>query len=113
MPNVQPGDILRLTHASTLGTRDYTLQGSPWIDARLFEARVTVAGVESEPLRIMEKTKRRVRKVKRVQSKHRYTEVLVTELRVKSLEELAREGVLGEGVEMHAATVDGEVGVAL
>ena len=69
----------------------------------MFEARVTVAGVESEPLRIKEKTKRRVRKVKHVRSKHRYTEVLVTELRVKGIEELAREGVLGEGAEMDAA----------
>ena len=95
---MQPGDVLRLTHASTLGTRDYTLRGAPWVDGRLFEARAVVAGVESEPMRVMEKTKQRNRKVKRVKSKHRYTEVLLTELRVRTLEELEREGIVGDVV---------------
>jgi large subunit ribosomal protein L21 len=88
MPGVQPGDVLRLTNASTLGSRDYTLRGAPYVDGRLFECRAVVAGVESEPMRFMEKTKRRNRKVKTVKSKHKYTELIVGELKVKSLGDL-------------------------
>ena len=48
-------------------------------------------GVESEPMRMKEKTKRRQRKVKTVKSKHRYTILKVKEVRVRDLEEI--EGV--------------------
>lgn len=88
MPGVQPGDILRLTSASTLGSRDYTLRGAPYVDPRLFECRAVVMGVESEPMRVKEKTERRNRRLKRVKSKHKYTELTVKELKVKSLGEL-------------------------
>ena len=91
MPNVQPGDILRLTNASTIGSRDYTLRGSPYVDSRLFECRAIVVGLESEPMRMKEKTARRNRRLKTVRSKHRYTELVVRELRVKSLEEIEGE----------------------
>lgn len=55
--------------------------------------------MESEPLRIKEKTKRRRRHVQRIKSKHRYTILRVMEVKVKSLEELVEEGaeVLKEG----------------
>jgi len=46
-----------------------------------------VIGIESEPMRIMEKTKRRQRHVKHVYSKHRFTVLRISELGVKSLEE--------------------------
>ena len=59
-----------------------------YLDERLFVCRALVMGVESEPLRIKEKTKRRQRHVKRVKSKHRYTILKIKELRVKSLEEI-------------------------
>lgn len=92
MPNVQPGDVLRLNRASVLGSRDFTLKGAPYVDERLFECRVRVLGTESEPLRIKEKTKRRNRHVKRVKSKHKYTILRVMEIKVKSLDELLAEG---------------------
>lgn len=92
MPNVQPGDVLRLNRASVLGSRDFTLKGTPYVDERLFECRVRVLGTEAEPLRIKEKTKRRNRHVKRVKSKHKYTVLRVMEVKVRPLEELLAEG---------------------
>lgn len=94
MPKVKTGDILRFNRASALGSRDFTLKGSPHIDERLFECRVRVIGVESEPLRIKEKTKRRQRHTKQARSKHRYTTMRVMDVRVKSPEELLKEGAV-------------------
>ncbi|KAK0392434.1 hypothetical protein NLU13_1929 [Sarocladium strictum] len=88
MPGVLPGDVLRLNRASVLGSRDYTLKGAPQIDERVFECRATVIGVESEPMRIKIKTKRRQRKKKQAKSKHRYTILRISELNVKSLEDI-------------------------
>lgn len=88
MHGVKPGDVLRLNRAANLGSRDYTLKGSPYLDERLFECRATVVGVESEPMRVKEKTKRRQRRVKRVKSKMRFTVLRVSEVRVRGLEEL-------------------------
>jgi large subunit ribosomal protein L21 len=92
MPDVVPGDILRLDRASVLGSRDYTLKGTPYIDKRFFECRARVMGVEAEPMRVKEKTKRRQRRVKTVKSKHRYTVLRITEVRINSIVE-------GEGIE--------------
>jgi len=36
MPGVVPGDVLRLNRASSLGSRDYTLKGAPYLDERIF-----------------------------------------------------------------------------
>ncbi|KAK2758777.1 hypothetical protein FQN54_003469 [Arachnomyces sp. PD_36] len=109
MPDVSPGDIIRLNRASNLGSRDFTLKGnteagSRYLDERLFECRVRVIGTESEPLRIKEKTKRRQRHVKTVKSKHRYTIMRVVDVKVKGVEELVAEGAKvvetdGEGTE--------------
>ncbi|KAF3089766.1 hypothetical protein TWF569_011906 [Orbilia oligospora] len=79
---LQPGDIIRLTHASTLGSREYTIKGTPYIDPRLFECKAVVVEITSEPMRIKEKTKRRQRRVKKVKSKHRYTVLRICELGV-------------------------------
>ena len=59
-----------------------------YLDERMFVCRAVVMGVESEPLRIKEKTKRRQRRVKRVKSKHRFTILRIKELRVRDVEEL-------------------------
>lgn len=100
MPGVSPGDVLRLNRASVLGSRDLTLRPTQpetrrgaahepaYIDERLFECRATVLGVESEPMRTKEKTKRRNRKTKTVRSKLRFTVVRISELRIKSPEEV-------------------------
>ncbi|KAG6362226.1 hypothetical protein INS49_010456 [Diaporthe citri] len=100
MPGVRPGDVLRLNRASVLGSRDLTLLPSEvgsrnlqsgevaYVDERLYECRAVVVGVDSEPMRLKEKTKRRNRKVKTVRSKHRYTVLRISELRIKAPEEI-------------------------
>lgn len=92
MPDVQPGDVIRLNRASNVGSRDFTLKGAPYVDERLFECRVRVMGTESEPLRIKEKKKKRNRHMRRVKSKHRYTILRVMEVKVKGVDELIAEG---------------------
>jgi len=52
-----------------------------------------VLGTESEPLRIKEKTKQRQRRVKKVKSKHRYTILKISELKINELE------AVGSGIE--------------
>lgn len=101
MPGVRPGDVLRLNRASVLGSRDLTLIPSEvgpsrnpqsgevaYVDERLYECRAVVVGVDSEPMRLKEKTKRRNRKVKTVRSKHRYTVLRISELKIKAPEEI-------------------------
>lgn len=88
MPGVVPGDVLRLNRASAVGSRDYTLKGAPYLDERIYECRATVVGTEGEPVRIKEKTKRRNRRVKTVRSKHKFTVLRISQLKVKSLEEI-------------------------
>ncbi|KAF2707492.1 hypothetical protein K504DRAFT_457988 [Pleomassaria siparia CBS 279.74] len=100
MPNVKPGDVLRLDRATHIGSRDYTLKAPEaikgtrdnvkkilYLDERLFVCRATVVGIESEPMRVMEKTKRRQRHVKHVYSKHKFTILKISEVEVRSLEE--------------------------
>ncbi|KAF1989615.1 hypothetical protein K402DRAFT_371453 [Aulographum hederae CBS 113979] len=125
LPSVNPGDVIRLNRASVIGSRDFTLKagemppksvlykgmkGEPvpakerrkWIDERLFVCRATVLGVESEPMRIMEKTKRRQRHVKTVKSKHRYTVLRISEVKINSVEEIEAgkdESMLSRSVE--------------
>jgi len=94
MPGVVPGDILRLNRASVLGSRDFTLKAASeekYLDERLFECRATVLGVEADPMRYIEKTKRRNRKIKVKKNKQKHTVLRVSELRVKGLEEIEAE----------------------
>ncbi|ESZ93089.1 hypothetical protein SBOR_6519 [Sclerotinia borealis F-4128] len=88
MPGVVPGDVLRLNTVSSIGSRDYTLKGTPYLDERIYECRARVMGTEAEPMRIKEKTKRRNRKVKTVRSKHKYTILRIAELKVNTVEEI-------------------------
>ncbi|KAG9382115.1 54S ribosomal protein L49 mitochondrial [Pyrenophora tritici-repentis] len=84
MPNIRPGDVLRLNRATHIGSRDYTLKAPEpikgnadhgkklfYLDERLYTCRARVVGIESEPLR----------------SKLRFTVLKITDLDVKSLEE--------------------------
>lgn len=89
------GDKLRITHASVLGSRDYTLKGNPYIDENLFQCRATVVEETSEPLRKKEKTKRRQRRIKTVKSKHPYTVLRISELIIADAPGAA---AVGEGV---------------
>lgn len=86
MPGVVPGDVLRLNRASVLGSRDYTLKGEPYVDERLFECRAVVMGADAEPMRVMIKKKQRCRRKRHVYSKHKYTLLRVSELRISDLD---------------------------
>jgi hypothetical protein len=88
MPGVVPGDVLRLNRASAIGSRDYTLKGQPHVDERVFECRAIVMGTEGEPARIKIKKKQRNRRTKTVISKHKFTVLRLSELRVKELSEI-------------------------
>lgn len=100
MPDVKPGDVLRLNRATHIGSRDYTLKAPEalkgtadhskkvfYLDERLFTVRARVVGIETEPMRVEEKTKRRQRHTKHVFSKMRFTVLKISELEVKSLEQ--------------------------
>lgn len=100
MPDAKPGDVLRLNRATHIGSRDYTLKAPGaikgtadhskkvfYLDERLFTVRARVVGIETEPMRVEEKTKRRQRHTKHVFSKMRFTVLKISELEVKSLEE--------------------------
>jgi hypothetical protein len=113
MHGVLPGDILRLNRASLLGSRDYTLRAGTassareakesrevnYIDERLFTCRARVMGVEVEPMRVKEKTKRRQRHVRRVRSKHSYTVLRVMEVGVSDVEAITDVGAVRVGKE--------------
>lgn len=95
MPNAPVGSILRLNRASTLGSRDYTLKGDPWIREQWFVCRARVVGVETEPMRVVEKTKRRQRRVKTAKNKMRFTVLRVVEVGIRALQD-GKTGVEGE-----------------
>ena len=84
MPGVVPGMVLRLDRATAVGSRDFTLRGAPFVDERLFECRAVVTGTEAEPMRTMVKKKRRCRRSKTVTSKHRFTTLRISELRIRT-----------------------------
>ena len=100
MPGVKPGDVLRLNRATHIGSRDYTLKAPEpvkgtadhakkvfYLDERLFTVRATVVAIDTEPMRVEEKTKRRQRHTKHVYSKMRFTVLKISDLQVKSLDE--------------------------
>jgi len=56
-----------------------------YLDERLFTCRAVVMGTESEPMRVMEKTKRRQRHTRHVKSKHKYTILKIREVTVNEV----------------------------
>ncbi|KAL8648534.1 MAG: hypothetical protein Q9210_004929 [Variospora velana] len=92
MPSAPLGTVLRLNRASMLGSRDYTLRGNPWVNEDWFVCRARVVGVETEPLRVVEKTKRRQRRVKKAKNKMRFTILRVTKVGVV-VPEIGRRGL--------------------
>jgi hypothetical protein len=71
--------------AASLGSRDYTLKGTLYLDERIFECRVRAMGTEAEPIRIKIKTKRRNQKIKTVKSKHKFTILRIAELKINDV----------------------------
>ena len=89
MPGVQPGDELLLNRVGIVGNRNLTAvssiaqveEGSSDV-AHLPGATVkaVVLGVETEPLRVMIKKKRRTRRKRSVKSKHHFTVLRIQEV---------------------------------
>jgi len=62
-----------------------TKKAPTYLDERLFTCRAVVMGTESEPMRVMEKTKRRQRHTRHVKSKHKYTILKIREVSVNEV----------------------------
>ncbi|TLS29301.1 hypothetical protein PpBr36_00142 [Pyricularia pennisetigena] len=97
MPGVLPGDTLRLDRATTIGSRDFTLQGKPYVSTDLFRCRAVVIGTDSEPIRLKVVKKRRTRRAKTIKSKHFYTTIRISELKILLPEEPAAKPVSAPG----------------
>jgi large subunit ribosomal protein L21 len=99
LKGVRVGDVLRLTRASLLGSRDYTLKAGTttkgerrrYLDERLFVCRARVVGVTQEPFRVKVKKKPRIRHERHVISKHTYTQLRIMEVTVNGPEALEAE----------------------
>jgi len=99
LKGVRVGDVLRLTRASLLGSRDYTLKAGTttkgerrrYLDERLFVCRARVVGVTQEPFRVKVKKKPRIRHERHVVSKHTYTQLRIMEVTVNGSEALEAE----------------------
>ncbi|CAK7271046.1 hypothetical protein SEPCBS119000_004397 [Sporothrix epigloea] len=89
MPNVQPGDELLLDRVGIVGNRNVTAVSSvSHSESDSFDVahipgatvKAVVLGVETEPLRVMIKKKRRTRRKRSVRSKHHFTVLRIQEL---------------------------------
>ena len=79
-----------------LGSRDYTYRGDPWVDETRFLCRAVIIGVEGEPLRRVEKTTRRQRRVRVKKNKMQFTVLRITGLEVLPEGTKVREEEVGE-----------------
>ncbi len=79
-----------------LGSRDYTYRGDPWVDETRFLCRAVVIGVEGEPLRRVEKTVRRQRRVRVKKNKMHFTVLRITGLEILPEGMKAQEEEVGE-----------------
>jgi large subunit ribosomal protein L21 len=71
-----------LVDGQSVGLIPGAIKKRRYVDERLFVCRARVLGTESEPMRVMKKTKARQRHVKHVRSKHKYTVLKITEITV-------------------------------
>ena len=94
MPGVQPGDELLLNRVGVVGNRNVTAVSSVAQEKKgqdgdsSFDVahvpgatvKAVVLGVETEPLRVMIKKKRRTRRKRSVKSKHHFTVLRIQEV---------------------------------
>jgi ribosomal protein L21 len=73
LPDVALGSILRMTQVSRIGVRDYTLQGQPYVDERVFTLKMRVIEHTKMPLVTTIKTKQRQRRARHLFNKQNYT----------------------------------------
>lgn len=98
MPGVRAGDELRLDRVGVVGSRAVTAVSAAVAGVRHgngsaevvvpqvpgASVRAVVLGVETEPLRVMVKTKRRNRRKRTVKSKHQFTVLRIQEVVVEA-----------------------------
>jgi len=73
LPDAPLGSILRMTHVSRIGSRDYTLQGHPFIDPKVFTVKLRVIEHTKQPMVVTIKTKQRQRRARHLPNKQNYT----------------------------------------
>ena len=73
LPDAPLGSILRMTNVSRIGVRDYTLQGEPFVDPRVFTLKMRVLEHTKMPLVTTIKTKQRQRRARHLPNKQNYT----------------------------------------
>ncbi len=83
------GDMIKITHASSVGSRDYTIRGAPYVEESLFTCRAVVTEHTKQPMVTTIKKKRRQRHAKAIKNKQPYTVLRITELDVKAPPESA------------------------
>ena len=98
LKQTQIGDTLRLTHATMIGSRDFTIRGKHYVRDNLFECLVTVVEHTKQPMLRTIKRKRRNRHVKQIESKQPYTVLRVSELKVASQSTSIQEDEAGNAV---------------
>ena len=73
LPDAPLGAVLRMTHVSRIGVRDFTLQGKPFIDEKAFTLRMRVIEHTKMPLTVTVKKKQRQRRARHLPNKQNYT----------------------------------------
>ncbi|KAK9367616.1 ribosomal protein L21-like protein [Lipomyces kononenkoae] len=86
LKDVQIGDTLKLTQIETLGSRQFTWKGDPFVDERCV-VKARVIENTKEPMRVKIRTKQRNRRVKHIKSKHQYTVLTISEIGIDPAQE--------------------------
>jgi ribosomal protein L21 len=73
LPDAPLGSILRMTNVSRIGVRDYTLQGEPFIDPKVFTLKLRVVEHTKMPMVTTIKKKQRQRRARHLFNKQNYT----------------------------------------
>ncbi|KAL1918362.1 mitochondrial 54S ribosomal protein bL21m [Calcarisporiella thermophila] len=84
--DVQVGDVLKLNRVRELGSRDFTIRGSPYVSEEYYNAKATVIEHTKGPMLEIIKRKRRKNYRRRITHKQTYTVLRISELEVNKLE---------------------------
>jgi len=81
-----------MTHVSRIGSRDYTLQGRPYVDERVFTLKMRVIEHTKSPMAVTIKKKPRQRRARHLFNKQNYTVLKYAPLRVRLTQGVRNEG---------------------
>jgi large subunit ribosomal protein L21 len=82
LKDLEIGDVLNFDQVSVIGSRDYTLTGSPRITPNVFRIKGRVTEITRAKREVGEKTKRRRRHVRHIVKKNFKTVIRISELKV-------------------------------